>query len=655
MTTSNRGTTAAIEKKNMELSRRNVQICEAKAEAQTGKAIAMQYGLAQSTVSVVLQQGLEHWQEWERRAVEAGVLQDGPQEVAGDPDNRGITMLPIDSIAPNPWQPRTEIDDNHIFQTAEDIFRQGLLFPILVRENGLEGGHELVDGQVRLGAFRYLDSLEWDPDLVTHNALDFDPTIDGTWASRYYVDGVTMIPAIVRFMSPSEVILASLSANVVRRDLSWLDETRAYKQALDADVGLSQRKLAQTVGISPTNMSTRLSMLKLPAPILDLINDGKLSWTAARELLGFVSQTHVHQEELEYMARALPRSRVLKDGRTLSASDVREFQLNAMGHKDNADKWEHMSMVHRNVYLGSGGPHRAAPVLDPKEFMDQNFDHLHTLPGPWGADHITWTCRGKKWRGVQDRWRVEEERKREEESARVAALTKDDEVPRHPEAGLHRRVEGPGYSFPAPTSDEVQSPCTYDREHKWELKSVRTFECQRCGYIYIRKLPEPEAAVVPVENRSLLEAPCSGWRKDGDDSSYCVEHDALAAAGAVHCEYFEGIEVQHNAEREVGVMADQVSRHIQEHEGQQQDMSMAHVPTGNTEPNVVSIDRTSEEVELHEDTWSYMSAVRDSLEGIVAGDVWPTREELWTLASNMVRARNSILSQLQGSFPDDAA
>ena len=231
MTTSNRGTTAAIEKKNMEIARRNVQICQAKAEGGTGKAIAMQYGLAQSTVSVVLQQGLEYWQEWERRAVEAGVLQDGPPEVAGDPDNRGITMLPIDSIAPNPWQPRSELDDQHIIQTAEDIYRQGLLFPILVRENGLQGGTELVDGQVRLEAFKYLDSLNWDLDLVTYGDLDVDHSIDGTWASRYYVDGVTMIPAIVRFMSPGEVILASLSANVVRRDLSWIDETRAYKQA----------------------------------------------------------------------------------------------------------------------------------------------------------------------------------------------------------------------------------------------------------------------------------------------------------------------------------------------------------------------------------------------------------------------------------------
>ena len=594
----NAGNVAANAKKNMENSRRNATICVWKAAGASGKAIAMEYGLAQSTVSVILQKGIDHWREWERKGVEAGVLQDDQvQEVAGDPDNRGITMIPIHLIAPNPWQPRTEIDDNHVIQTAEDIFRQGLLFPILVRENGLQGGFELVDGQVRLEAFKYLDTLEWDVDQVTHNDLDVDPSIDGTWASRYYADGeTTMIPAIVRFMSPAEVILASLSANVVRRDLSWLDETRAYRQALDADVGLSQRQLAKTVGVSPTNLSTRLSMLKLPSAILELVNADKLAWTTARELLGFVGATHIHQEELDYVARALPRSRVIKDGRKLSATDVKEFMLNAMGHSNHGNKWEHLSVTTRNVYLGNMGEFKPAPVMSPAEFMDENFDHLHSLPGAHGVDHITWTCRGQQWRGAQDRWKEEQARERAEEAKRVAELTKDDEVPAHPEAGMHKRVEGPGYSFPAPTRDEVQGPCTYDREHKWELKSGRTFECQRCGYIYIRQLPDPTPALV----------------KD--------------------------LERQH-----------------EEQVGQQQDLAFADIPSGNTEPNVVSIDRTSGEVELHEDTWSYMHAVRDSLEDVVAADVWPTREELGALASNLERARNAILSQLQGSFPDDAA
>ena len=441
MTTSSRvGGVARAEKQNMQNARRNVRICEAKDQGETGAGIAMQYGLAQSTVSVVLQRGIEYWQEWERKAVEAGVLQDEPvQEVAGDPDNRGVVMLPVWEIAPNPWQPRdAELDENQLTLLAEDIYRNGLLSPILVRENGLSGKYELVYGQRRLEAFRYWDSLEWDPD----QADNLDEDIDGTWASRYYSDGqVTRIPAIVRFMSPGEAILASLSENVVRQDLSWLEETRAFRRALDADVGLSQRKLALTVGISPTNMSTRLTMLKLPAAILDLVNDGKLPWTAARELLGFVGQTHVHQEELEYMAKALPRSRVLKDGRTLSAKEVKDFISNAMGHKDNQDKWEHLDPELRYMWLGNGGVSKDAPLFDVASFMDANFDHLHTLPGRHAEGTLSWTCRGQQWRAEQDKYKEEQRKRDEEESARVAQLTKDDDVPAYPEAGLHKRLE----------------------------------------------------------------------------------------------------------------------------------------------------------------------------------------------------------------------
>ena len=619
MTTSNRGTTAAIEKKNMELARRNVQICEAKAEGETGKAIAMQYGLAQSTISVVLQQGLEYWQEWERRAVEAGVLQDGPQEVAGDPDNRGITMLPIDSIAPNPWQPRDGgLDENQLTLLAEDIYRNGLLSPILVRENGQNGKYELVYGQRRLEAFRYWDALEWDPD----QADNLDEEIDGRWASRYYSDGqVTRIPAIVRFMSPGEAILASLSENVVRQDLSWLEETRAFRRALDADVGLSQRKLALTVGISPTNMSTRLSMLKLPLVILNLVNDGKLSWTAARELLGFISQTHVHQEELKYVADALPKSRVIKDGRALSAADVRHFMLNAMNHGNNKNKWEHLDANLRYMSLGDGGVMKDPPLFDVERFVDDHFDHLHTLAGRWGEGTLLWTCRGQQWRAEQDKCKEAQRKRDEEESARVAALTKDDDVPEHPEAGLHRRIEGPNYSVPAPTREEVRAACVNEDgerngEHEWEWKRGRSFLCRVCGLTYEQPWPEPKAVVVTDQKRQQEEG------------------------GQLTVDQYRKQQARALAEEPVG---------------QQQDLSMAAVPDGNTEPNVVFIDRTQEEVKLDRETLDAIHAVYTAIERSLIDDEPFKREDLWTLVGQLGRARNAILPQLQGSFPDDAA
>ena len=69
--------------------------------------------------------------------------------------------------------------------------------------------------------------------------------------------------------------------------------------------------------------------------MLELVDQGKLGWTVAHEALAFVGTGHVHQEELEYLATALPRSRVLKDGRKIDKVAVLKIMSNAMGHGTN--------------------------------------------------------------------------------------------------------------------------------------------------------------------------------------------------------------------------------------------------------------------------------------------------------------------------------
>lgn len=484
MTTRNAGNQASVAKTHMENARRNVKMCERKEAGETGKAIATQYGLAASTVSVILQQGLEYWQGWERKAIDAGVLEEEQADVGPVPSGHRYEMIPITLIDPNPWQPRQQISDDVILERAQDIFRNGLLSPIQVRPVGER--YQLVYGQYRLEAFWFWHNFAWDADEAGYPGIE-----DGGYQDDYwdYVTETTRIPAIVREMTDADVILASLAENSQREDLGWLDETWALKRALDADPSLSQRKLAATVKISPTNLSTRLSMLKLPEPILQLVDEGKLAWTTARELLGFVSQTHIHQEELEYLAKALPRSRVLKDGRPLTALAVREFMINAMGHENNGDKWEHLSTETNTIWIGNMTVAKHGPNFDVAPFIDSNFDHLHTLPGAWGHDTVTWTCRGQQWRAERDK-AIEAKRKRDEaESARVAAL--QDPVMEHPEAKVIREFRdnvGPIL----PTKDEVRIRCSdNDGEHTWEPRhpttTCRQFLCRQCGLTYERQ------------------------------------------------------------------------------------------------------------------------------------------------------------------------
>ena len=530
----NAGNRASAERAHMQNARRNVKMCERKAAGETGKAIATEYGLAASTVSVILQQGLEYWQEWERKAIAAGVLEEEQADAGPVPRGHRYEMIPIGLIDPNPWQPRQQVSDDVIMERAQDIFLNGLLSPIQVRPMGER--YQLVYGQYRLEAFWFWDGFAWDADEAGYPDIE-----DGGYQDDYwdYVTETTRIPAIVREMTDADVILASLAENAQREDLGWLDETWALRRALDADPSLSQRQLAATVKISPTNLSTRLAMLKLPEPILQLVDEGKMAWTTARELLGFVSATHIHQEELEYLAKALPRSRVLKDGRALSAKDVKQFMLNAMYHHNQGEKWEHLSTDDKRIYLGNMGVGKEAPIFDVASFVDANFDHLHSLPGAWGNDTVTWTCRGQQWRAERDK-AIEAKRKRdEEESARVAAL--QDPVMEHPEAKTIREFRDNAGPI-LPTADEVRTRCSdNDGQHTWEprhpMTTCRQFLCRRCGLTYERQSapvglqssePEPAQlqdmamAAVPTE-----ESVPTGNTEEDDDPEIDV---ALTAA-----------------------------------------------------------------------------------------------------------------------------
>lgn len=393
----------------MENAARNVRICTMFAEGgRTHQQIGEDVGVSRFVVRNALAEGVEYWQEWERKAVDAGMPQLGEPEPS-DPLSGAITMLPLDDIAPNPWQPRDDMDEEALILLSDDIYRNGLLSPVLVRENGEDDsyGYELVYGQRRLEAFRMLDATDWAPPDGDMGATD-------RWVAQYYADGVTRIPAIVRTMNSEEVILASLSENMAREDLTWLEETRAFKRALDANVGLSQRRLARIVGTSPTNMSDRIRMLQLPNAILDMVGEGKIAWTAARELLGFVSPSVVHQNELDYLAKVLPKCREIKDYGRVPTEELRKHMLRVMGYDNNQHKWEHLCMSTRDMYIGEGSIYKRPPVMDPSEFIAANPGYIHTLPGSWGKGTITWTSRGPQWRAEQEQWLEEQKQAREQ-------------------------------------------------------------------------------------------------------------------------------------------------------------------------------------------------------------------------------------------------
>jgi len=162
-----------------------------------------------------------------------------------------VTNLPVNSIRPNPFQPRQHFKTEELEALAESIKMHGLLQPILVRPKN--GGYELVVGERR-------------------------------WRAAQLA-GLTEIPAIIRHCSDDELLALALIENLQREDLNPLDEAQAYK-VLTEKFGLTQEAIAERVGKSRAAVANTLRLLGLPEPIKQALRDGTITEGHARALLG---------------------------------------------------------------------------------------------------------------------------------------------------------------------------------------------------------------------------------------------------------------------------------------------------------------------------------------------------------------------------------
>ena len=176
--------------------------------------------------------------------------------VAADPGvvpvaGASYAELPIDSVVPNPRQPRTVFDEDALAELVFSIREIGLLQPIVVRAAG-DGSYELIAGERRLRASREA--------------------------------GLTAIPAIIRATDDDAMLRDALLENLHRADLNPLEEAAAYQQLL-SDFGCTQDELARRIGRSRPQVSNTLRLLKLPPDVQRRVAAGVLSAGHARALL----------------------------------------------------------------------------------------------------------------------------------------------------------------------------------------------------------------------------------------------------------------------------------------------------------------------------------------------------------------------------------
>ncbi len=173
-------------------------------------------------------------------------------------DNSGVRLLALDTIQPNPQQPRTQFDEQALQELATSIRTHGIIQPLIVTGNPHQPGcYWLVAGERR-------------------------------WRAAHLAELPT-VPALVREASRQELIELALIENIQRADLNPLEEAVAY-QALLNEFRLTHAEIAARVGKSRSAISNTLRLLELPLTIQEELTSNRISAGHARALLALPDQ-----------------------------------------------------------------------------------------------------------------------------------------------------------------------------------------------------------------------------------------------------------------------------------------------------------------------------------------------------------------------------
>jgi ParB family transcriptional regulator, chromosome partitioning protein len=187
---------------------------------------------------------------------------------SGDAPNSGIDSIPIESIIPNPRQPRSVMAEESLQELADSIRQHGILQPLIVtKETGNQ--YILIAGERRLRAAK--------------------------------IAGLEVVPVILREADDRDRLELALIENVQRADLMPLETAEAYRQ-LAEDFNLTHEEIGNQVSKSRTAVTNTLRLLKLPESAQHALLTGEISEGHARSLLALsttqaqtaVLQTIIH-------------------------------------------------------------------------------------------------------------------------------------------------------------------------------------------------------------------------------------------------------------------------------------------------------------------------------------------------------------------------
>ncbi len=195
-----------------------------------------------------------------------------------------IVELDIDSIEVNPFQPRTNFNEETLQELSTSIRELGVIQPITVRKTDFNK-YQLVSGERRLRASK--------------------------------LAGLQSVPAYIRIANDQESLEMALVENIQRQDLDPIEISLSYQRLID-EINITQEKLSDRVGKKRSTITNYLRLLKLDPIIQTGMRDGFVSMGHGRALINIENK----KDQLEIYEKIISEGLSVRDTEKL----VRTYQ-----------------------------------------------------------------------------------------------------------------------------------------------------------------------------------------------------------------------------------------------------------------------------------------------------------------------------------------
>ena len=193
------------------------------------------------------------------------LLENAKTDITSKPSNETnaqaglISRINIDSITPNPFQPRIDFEKESLLELTDSIKEHGVIQPITVRKIGRDN-FQIISGERRYQACKIAKIIE--------------------------------IPCYIRIANDQEMLEMAIVENIQRKNLNAIEIGLSYQRLID-ECNLTHEQLSIKLSKNRSTISNFLRLLKLPVEVQKALRDSKISMGHARALLSFNSEAEI--------------------------------------------------------------------------------------------------------------------------------------------------------------------------------------------------------------------------------------------------------------------------------------------------------------------------------------------------------------------------